>query len=253
MTSLMRALRAEALKMKRTLAMWLAVIIPFAGAALQFMVFSQRGEVSLRGAGNAWIPFGQQLFVFWSLLMLPLFVTLETALLAGLEHKDNHWKHLCALPLPRWATYAAKQVAAMALVGLSIVALVGFSILAGFALRLLQPGLGFEGAVPWTMLFKYTVVTFPASWLIISIHTWVGLRWRGFVVAVAVGIVMTISGVVVVNAAWGSFYPWALPGLIASSFNKGMPLPLPELLFAIAGGIVVAFIGGWDVTRRDVL
>jgi hypothetical protein len=253
MTSLVRALRAEALKMKRTLALWLAVIIPFAGAALQFMVFSQRGEVSLRGAGNAWIPFGQQVFVFWSLLMLPLFVTLETALLGGLEHKDDHWKHLYALPLPRWTMYTAKQVVAMALVGLSIVALVGFSLLAGFGLRLLQPGLGFEGGIPWAMLLKYTVVTFPASWLIISIHTWVGLRWHSFVVAVAFGIVMTISGVIVVNAEWGSFYPWALPGLSASSFNKGMPLPLPELLFAITGGLVVAFIGGWEVTRRDVL
>jgi hypothetical protein len=253
MTSLARALWAERLKMKRTLALRLAFIIPLAGVGLQFMVFCQRGEFYLRETENAWIRFGEQMFVFWALLMLPLFVTLETALLGGLEHKDNHWKHLYALPLPRWAMYAAKQVAGMALIGLSIVALVGFSVLAGFVLRLLKPGLGFEEAIPWAMLLKYTAVTFLASWLIISIHTWVGLRWHSFVVAVAVGIVMTISGVVFVNADWGSFYPWALPGLIANGFNKGMPVPLPELLFGSVGGIVAAFIGGWEVTRRDVL
>jgi len=35
---------------------------------------------------------------------LPLFVPLETALEAGLEHRENTWKHLFALPIHRWAT-----------------------------------------------------------------------------------------------------------------------------------------------------
>jgi hypothetical protein len=81
----------------------------------------------------------------------------------------------------------------MTLVGWSVVVLVGFAVLSGFGLRFLQPGIGFEGPVPW-----------------------------------------------------------ALPGLIASGFNKGIALPLPELLFGSVTGIVVAFIGGWDATRRDV-
>ena len=44
----------------------------------------------------------------WAILALPLFITLETALLAQTEHSEKHWKHLFALAVPRWVYYAAK-------------------------------------------------------------------------------------------------------------------------------------------------
>lgn len=51
----------------------------------------------------------------WAVFMMPLLITLETALLNGIEHGDRQWKHICALPIPRHALYLAKFVVAQAL------------------------------------------------------------------------------------------------------------------------------------------
>ena len=51
-----------------------------------------------RDPAAAWLMFARASSVLWVFLMLPLFVTLESALLAGLEHGERQWKHLLALP-----------------------------------------------------------------------------------------------------------------------------------------------------------
>lgn len=74
MSPLTRALWAEILKLKRTLALWLAIVIPFGIVALQFAMVYQRGGHFTGEAADTWIQFGQQIFLFWALLALPLFI-----------------------------------------------------------------------------------------------------------------------------------------------------------------------------------
>jgi hypothetical protein len=254
MTVMVRVLKAEILKTKRTLALWLAFLAPLVVVVFILLGFLDRGEEWLgTGLDNAWVEFAQSVDIFWVLLMLPLFITLQTALLAGLEHQSEQWKHLCALPVPRWAVVAAKQAVAAALIGLSHLVLICLTLLGGWLLWLLRPGLGFHAAIPWGQLLKPVATAYLVSWFILAIHTWVALRWRSFVVASAVGIVLTVAGVIVVNSEWGSFYPWALAGLIVNGFNKGESLPLLEFLLGSLGGLVAALIGGWEITRREVL
>jgi hypothetical protein len=181
-----------------------------------------------------------------------LFVTLETALLAGLEHNNGQWKHLFALPISRHALYLAKQAAGMVLIGLSMLTLVVGTLTAGQVLRLLKPGIGFEDAMPWREMLSRSAVVYLSSWLLIAIQNWVGLRWRSFVIASAVGIVMTVAGMVIINVDWGTFYPWAIPGMIANGFHDG-ELLVAEMWFGCLGGPVAALLGSWEVTRRDVL
>ena len=249
--ALIRALRAEQLKMKHTLALWLSVVAPFSIVALNFVMGLHRVEY-MQQVENVWFEAADQTMIFWALLMYPLFITLETALVSGLEHGADHWKHLFALPVPRGAIYAAKQLANMALLGLSMVALVGFTVLLGLTFRLIEPGLGFEAPIPWGEFWKQAGPIYLGSWLIISLHTWVSMRWRNFVVAVGFGIVMTVSGVVVMNSKWATFYPWALPGFAINNLHKGVG-SVTEIVFGCLGGVVVALLGGWEFIRRDVL
>jgi hypothetical protein len=249
-----RALQAELLKMKRTLALWLALLAPAVMVLLQIAVAYRQHDYYLSADHfrETWSDYGQSTLMFWSLLMLPLFVTLETALLAALEHHNQQLKHLFALPAPRWALYAAKQLSGMAVIGISMAALFVLMIAGGLLLRLLMPGAGFEEPVPWARFITLVVISYLGAWLIISVHTWIGMRWSSFVVASAAGIVLTISGMIVINSDWGSFYPWALPGVLVNQLGKGV-MAWPELSFGCLGGVVAAILGGWDVIRRDVL
>ena len=264
MTNIIHALYAELLKTKRTLAFWLALIAPAVIVCLQMLIIYDGREIYLAKIDtfDAWIEYGAQTLLFWGLLMLPLFVTLETALVAQWEHRGQQWKHLFALPVPRSVFYVAKQLAGMFLIGLSCLFLVALIVLSGWGMRYLIPGLGFEKPVPVMDFIRYAAIMFLGSWLMISLQTWVAQRWSSFAVASAVGIALTIMGVVAIQSdKWGPYYPSTLPVIVANGFVDSISslnglttgLPFKELAFGVLGGVLAALLGGWEMVRRDVL
>jgi hypothetical protein len=252
MRAMVRALDAERLKMKHTLALWLAIIVPLSVAGLQFLVVYQRGEAYFRQDGASWSQFGRDVFYFFALLMHPLFVALATALLSNLEHRSGQWKHLWALPLPRWTIYAAKQVAAMLLIGLSLGLLVVLTVLIGVTLQALKPGIGLSADVPWEPLLKLGAGAYVASWLLISIHTWIGIRWQNFVVAMGAGVVATIFGLAIGDSGLAGIYPWSAPAIVIDALTVGRTEWMP-LLWGGLGGVVFGIWACRDIARRDVL
>ena len=251
MTTLIRALSAEMLKTKRTLTLWLVILAPLAIAFLEFVMDMQRGVRALRPNTDAWIGLTQNSLILWALLMLPLFVTLETGLLNAQEHGNKMWKQLYATPLPRWAVYAAKQLIGLALVGLSTLTLLAMSLGVGFLLNLLKPEFGFVLPINWAVIIPAYALVYLAAWLLISLHLWVSARWSSFIVAMGVGIVATVAGVLVINSDWAKVYPWTLPGLASIGYMEGDAIAAQAAL-GFLGGIVVALAGGWDVTRREI-
>ena len=71
------------------------------------------------------------------MFVLPLFVTLETALLAGWEHVNDTWKVLNAQPIPRWMVITAKQYSGLVLLGISHLFLARAVIVSGLLLTVL--------------------------------------------------------------------------------------------------------------------
>jgi len=198
----------------------------------------------------------------WSTIMLPLFVALETALLGGLEHNTGGWKHLFALPVPRWSIYIAKLLVGITLIGLGMLCLLGWIYLAGIGINLFNPGIGFEQPFPFLNVFKLIAATYFASWFIIAIHTWVAMRWRSFVVAIGFGIVTVFITLIVSQTSQWWLFPWALPGNVENilySWMTGGEIshPVPSVWFLIGlslmGCLAAGILGEWDVTRRDVL
>jgi hypothetical protein len=246
-------LGSELLKMRRTLALALAFLAPLLIVLLEFLVFWQNGEQMSASEGDMWQLLMRNCLLLWDLLMIPLFVTLQTALLAGLEHTNHNWKHLFALPVSRGAIYAAKQIVAMGLIGLSTPILWAAVIAAGWVLRLAKPGIGFEAAPPVWAILKYALLSYVSCWLIVAIHAWVGMRWSSFVVAMGVGVGATIIAVIVMQSDYGPYYPWTLPAVATREAIVNGNLRFVPLAIGVLGGVAVAILGGIDFTRRDVL
>ena len=137
--------------------------------------------------------------------MLPLFITLETALIGGLEHSGNNWKHLFAQPVPRSTIYTAKLASGMALIGISQLMLFLYILLSGWLLGILKPEAGLGAAPPAGDILGYAAIAYAASWLLISLHTYVGIRWKNFVVAMSFGIAMTVAGFLILNSRLANF------------------------------------------------
>lgn len=246
---LVRALSAETLKLKRTLALWLALIAPLLIIGLQCLVML-RPEFTIEAGIDPWEGFSQGTTTLWGILMLPLFVTLQTALLANLEHGEKTWKQLYAMPIPRWTIYASKLIVNLGIIGLSTLVLWLGQIGAGVTLGFIKPSLHFaEWPIPWLFVLNLVSLMYLAVWLIIAIHTWVSLRWHSFALASSVGVAATVSSIVIIGSKWSAYYPWTQ---VINIIGEQPNIPL-AITVGVVGCLIVGIAGGWDVVRRDVL
>jgi len=148
----------------------------------------------------------------WALLMLPMFVTLQAALIAGLEHRDRQWKHLLALPVPARHHYLAKAATLAAMLLVAAACLMVAAPMGGALLQWLRPEMGLGGMPPWGWLaIQIAAMTAAAAWMAV-LQLWLSLRWSSFSVAIGVGMAATIVGFLVGQSArYGPFFPWSMP------------------------------------------
>lgn len=254
MSALRRALRAERLKLRGTLALWLCLIAPLlvvAVVVLQLLFNPPSAHAAARTPSQAWLMFAQGTMALWSFLMLPLFITLQSALLAGLEHNERQWKHLLALPLPRHVHYVAKLVALVAIVAAAHLALVLLVAAAGGLLGVAGPDtITIAGAPPWTFLLSRAAAITAAAGLLVALHTWIAIRWRSFTVAVATGMTATVMGFLIGQSArFGPWYPWSMPTQVFAGEGEKIVWMVGA---GLLGGAAVAAAGLLDYLRRDV-
>jgi hypothetical protein len=233
------------LKLKRTLAFRMIFVAPLLVATLQFFVVWRQRRF---GADfKLWEMVPRASLSVWAIFMLPLLVTLETALVNGIEHGEKQWKHLFALPLPRHAVYLAKLIVAQALAAASTLILSALIVVVGVTLARLRPELANSGAIPYGWIFKHAAMVWLASGLILAIHTWVSIRWPGFALALGVGIGGTFFALFAASAQVGKYYPWLLPVNVFMEGRIAMALWLGTV-----GGVIAAAVGCLEFVRRDV-
>jgi lantibiotic transport system permease protein len=249
----LRAIAAETLKLKNTLALRMCAVAPLVvvGVLALQLLFMRIGTSEPRPAVEAWSNFVGGVFGLWTFLMLPLFITLQAALLAGLEHGEKHWKHLLALPVPRNAHYLAKAIALVAMLALAMLVLCLTIPIGGWALMQLRPALGIAGAPPMLDIAQRALPVLPAALGMIALQLWISVRWSSFTVAVAVGMVATVMGYLIGQSdRFGPWYPWSMP--MWTMAKDGAFLPQVLAASAVLCLIALAF-GLWDFRRRDAI
>jgi len=88
---LLRVLHAEVLKMKRMIALKMVVLSPAVVVLLVLFMVSQApfSMVHPGSVRNEWMGLARRSLWVWAFLMMPLFITLQTALVAGLDHSET--------------------------------------------------------------------------------------------------------------------------------------------------------------------
>lgn len=242
-------LATEVVKLKRTLALGMAVLAPVVVVILYFLIGMSGGGPMLRQGVDPWPMLARNSVQLWSILMLPLFITLETTLLAGLEHTERNWKFLLALPIPKWTVYAAKLIITIALVWFAHAVLIGGTMLSGVVLRHFKPELKFSALpvaqIAWPM-WKVSL----SILLAVTIQHWVSLRWSSFVVAMGFGMTAMVVGFLAVNSAdYGPWVPWSLT---LHTLNPRAAAVVNPMVYSTIGAAVVAIAGAWHFTRREM-
>lgn len=251
MNALVRAISAETVKLRGTLALWMCLIAPAVVVGLYALQLTFM-KVAARDVdpADAWRGFAMSVMGLWAFLMLPLFITLQSALLAGLEHGERQWKHLLALPMPPASHYLAKAVALVAMIAAAFVVLVLLTPVGGWIVSLTQPAFGIAGPPPWALMWRSVAAMFAASLLVAALHTWISIRWRSFTVAVSIGMTATVMGFLIGQSArFGHWYPWSMPLQVLAGEGKHLDF---VVMAGLAGGLVVTVLGLVNFSRRDV-
>ena len=252
MSPLLGALAAEALKLRHTLALRMCLIAPAIVVGLfvlQVALLKHSGKAPAEPQ-KLWLSFAENILTLWALLMLPLLVTLQTALLAGLEHGDRQWKHLLALPVPRYVHYLSKLFTLIAMVMAANAFLAVLVCLGGLLLIYVQPAFGLAGAPPWIYLLEKTTAIFAASLLMVALQTWIAIAWSSFTVAVSIGMSATVAGMMVVQSRiFGHWYPWSMPTM-AIVFDGEFTHFV--IVAGVVGGVVIGVAGLLDFQRREL-
>lgn len=249
MTYIRRALSAELLKLRRTPSLWLVAVGPLMIVLIYGMVIVSRHDEFV--VDDTWYVMTKNMFSIWAVFMLPMLCSSMTALWANFEHQANQWKYLFALPFPRTAIYGAKWILSLALLAISSLILWAGMLFQGWLMRYMVPGFGFEAAPPVIWTLKGALGIYLAAVLIVTIHAWVSLRWKNLTLALGFGVGALVTNVFAFHSETvGRFFPWSLPMRIRSVPGAD---PLESILLSLVGALIVAVLGGWNLTRRDVL
>jgi hypothetical protein len=248
-------LSAEILKLKRTNALRMVIVAPLAVIGLVTFLVGNVTTLILNQRVELWLSLTRITLIFWAILMMPLYVTLETALVAGVDHAENHWKILLARPLPRWTFYTVKLFVVGVMTVLSMAILACGIVAAGLILPKLQHDLHFAPVIPIRHIVRKAAEVFGLAFLLLAIQHWVSLRWRSFTVSVSFGMVGMVVGYGMLFTARGGspgfaiYCPWSFPMMTLVNPPAGVT---PLLWISIGLGLAWSVAGCWDFSRRDV-
>ncbi len=256
MKALTIAVQVEVIKLRRTLAFWMMFLAPLGIVGLTIL-FDVRLAANVSGADkDAWAVMVRDTLGFWVVLMLPMFVALESSLMAQLEHGQKMWKHLFSLAAPRWTTYLAKLIITMIIVGISTAVLMVGTVLSGWLLQKfgIRPDFNWISPNPsWGVAIRTACLVFVLSWCMIAIQTYVSVRWSSFTVALGIGSVGSmLSFILVRSVTFAQVIPWSLPfNALEPYIKQQTSLGLP-LLVSLAGTCIFTILGLWDLNTKDV-
>lgn len=225
----------ELRKLRGTLALLLCLLAPALVACVAVLIAMRQGELG-------WTPLLMNALGLWAYFVLPMTVAALAALLAQIEHAPRTWDHLFALPVSRGAMIISKAATLALLVALMSALLAVLTYALGIAAG--APRSHF----PWGQAATMAGGLWAASWLMSVIQLWVALRFRSFVVPVALGLAGTFIVVAAMGAPEAVVLPWAMP-LGTLPVPGGNP-PL-ALAAGLGGGLLLLPLMAAHLSRRD--
>jgi hypothetical protein len=238
------ALAVEAVRLRRSLALLLALVAPLLIAVFLFFNLLRADKPM------PWDMTLQMSAAIWAFFMLPMSVTALTALVAHTEHGPRAWDTLRALPVPRWHHYGAKALGVLAVVAGMSIALAAMTWFAVAVASWVKPAIAPTGGADVLAYLGLLGRIFLAAWLLVAVQLWIALRFASFVPALATGIGGTFFAVVATSAKVGVVLPWQIPvnQLASDPARAGLALAIGGIGGSLALGAML-----WHLSRREVV
>ena len=248
--SLQKSLRSEVLKTKRTSPLYFTI------AAAAFAPFMSMLDILLDGIGDEHKKdiFNEMIikkFQITGIMILPIFLILICTLLPQIEFKNNTWKQVLTSPQTKVNVFAAKFINVQLLIGVFLITNLVFMFVCAVILNFMEPSLG----VLHQPLNGYNVLlarvsTYVALLALCCIQFWLGLKFKNFIIPIAIGIGCWFAGTILVmqNVDFAAYFPYSFHAY--GKFPKYNPLDNSVGWTSLVFAILFLLIGYLDFRRR---
>lgn len=250
------SLRSEVVKTKRTAAFYFtlvgAAIIPFIFLLNSLNEGLPDEDKSSKDPINAIFGIASQMNAF---AILPLYIVLICTLLPQIEHKNNTWKQVLTTPLSKGSVYLSKFLNIQVLIFLFLVANHLFMWLVIVAIHFIIPDLNLlHHSVDMKSVFITTFNSYLSILAICSIQFWLGLRYKNFIVPVALGVVLWLTGTVLVfeyHSSLAYYFPYCFQTFpVLSTYKTALN---QTMTLSIGYAAFILFLGFIDFRRRRMI
>lgn len=244
------SLRSEILKTKRTASFYFTLI----GAAVVPVVFL----LNVLGDGLDSTKKDPLNLIFKlladmnGLAFFPWFIILISTLLPQIEYRNNTWKQVFTSPQTKLHVLAAKFVNIHLLLLLFLVSTHLFMFLAIVLANAIDPAIGlFKNPLNGQTVLINAANTYVTMLALGAIHFWLGIRFKNFIVPIAVGLALWLTGTLLVlqfNSNLGYYFPYSYQAVNLSPKHK----PHLEQVCWTSGGyaVLVLLFAYFDLRRR---
>lgn len=245
---MLRTFKMELLKIKRSKLLFIASFFPLlsiAQGAGMVKSIAASGE-----AGDFWVSLFSGGTLLYGMFILPMVITIIIAMITRIEHSNNGWKQLLALPVKRENVYLSKLLLVLILLLFSIAILIVGIIASGMAL-------GAPGHIPYEIVVLRPLLALIASLPIIGLQFYLSMRFKHIGIPLGIGIGAILPIILIANSAkYWIFYPWTYP-LLTIMPNSIISIA-PEKYGIMYGISVISFImiilmGLKQFNRKDII
>ena len=246
-------LYGELIKLKNTLALFVAGGVPIFLAFINFIIYYSDGDKLVTAGINPWPGYIYQLHKFWSGLLMPLTIILGAALVNAIEHTNNTWKRVYTSPVSKGSVFFSK-LAAFLLINLftAIVLPVSFQLF-GYLLMLIKPELGFQH---YNSFFYESVVVSTRMMLagsfIIAFQFLLAFHFRSFVLPMIIGFCITVTAGIASYWEHIQLIPFAYPSLSLRAERSATLLWDIYTVRAVTLFAITSIIGFWASAQREI-
>jgi hypothetical protein len=248
----MISLRTELLKTKRTAAFYLTLVAAAFGPFMSLLDLIFGEGVSEENGKVIFNEMFIQKFQMTSFVMLPMFVVLICTLLPQIEYKNNAWKQVLTSPQTKGNVFLAKFINIHLLILLFLIVNQLCMLVTVVILHFKEPSLNvLNQPVNWHKVLVTILNIYVALLAMSTIQFWLGLRFKNFIVPIAVGISCWIIGVILVEqfqSSFAAYFPYSFHVFGTFPDSKAQ---LNNILWTSAGYAVLFLVLGFiDFKRR---
>ncbi|MDQ3279239.1 MAG: ABC transporter permease [Bacteroidota bacterium] len=253
--SLSITLRSELLKTKRTAAFYFTLI----GAAAVPVIFllnalldSDDMDATRKDPLNGLFKLLSEMNGY---AFFPWFIILISTLLPQIEYKNNTWKQVLTSPQTKADLLLAKFLNIHFLMLLFLVSTHLFMFIAIIIANVAVPAIGFfDHSLDGGIVLTNAANAYVTMLAVCTIQFWIGLRFKNFIVPIAVGLALWLTGTILVlqfNSGMAKYFPYSFQVFNVSSKHHTY---LNQVAWTSAGyAVFFLFACFLDFRRREII